>query len=483
MADVTLNFPTTGLTAGSVVTADIPTSTLLASGSATITPYVYVCDSGNHRIQVFDHDGSYLFSFGSQGSGDGEFESPYGVSNDGTRVYVTDSGNHRVQYFDLIGNYLGQWGSYGTGDGQFQTPMGIAVNGRYAFVVDNGNNRFQIFSALGTFVIAVSDVGDHTLLLPTDCYVDEFFLYIDDNGNGHIDIFELTLPTNAIDSSFPEFTSAIVTAKRSGRLDSMFPEFTSAIATSLQVAAALDSVFPTFQSDIRTLTMVESNIDSSFPVFSSSIETANRTSVVIASDFPAFQSSIITRGQVRSAILSQFPDFRSAIITRVSGGSSVLVVVVNTKNKAISNFTNYDFNSMALFQDKYIGASPTGIFEMTGADDDVVSSTALEIDARIKTGDFDLHENNQVRNLEDACLFGTFGDDVLLIFRGNIDTLRQFTVPAFVRNVETTLRQKFGRGLKDRVFSLEIQNVDGGNLELTELAIDAEAVYRQKKRG
>lgn len=481
-------FATAGSTfnpAVATLDASFPSTAIHAYGSATSTPFVYICDSGNNRIQVTDYDGTFLFSFGSFGSGNGQFNSPYGVANDGVRVYVTDSGNNRVQYFDLYGNYLGQWGTFGTGNGEFNSPKGIAVNGRYAFVVDQGNNRFQIFSALGDFLQTYCSygLGPDPLVLnaPTDCYVDEYFLWIDDTGNGLIKMYSLVGLDTYIIGTFPTFTSAIVSAKRSGRIIADFPEFESTIATHITFVSRIDSAFPAFESDIQASGPILAVIDAAFPGLTSAISTSQRRVMILDATFPTFESAISSYGEVYSDIEAVFPGFTSEIISRISGGSTVSVVVINTITKAVSNFTNYDFNSMSFFAGKYIGADDTGIYEMDGVDDDTLT-TPVDITASIRTGDFDLHEGNQPRTLEDVNLFGVFGSDITLIFRGNIDTLRQFTIPTFGQTTETTLRQKFGRGLKDRVFSLEIQNTDGGALELQQAAIDAEPVYRQKKR-
>jgi sugar lactone lactonase YvrE len=84
---------------------------------------VYISDTGNHRIQVFDATGHLVSAWGSRGDGDGQFNTPLGVAvtTDGT-VFVVDSGNHRVQRFSAEGAFLGKWGSLGKGQGQFNSP-------------------------------------------------------------------------------------------------------------------------------------------------------------------------------------------------------------------------------------------------------------------------------------------------------------------------------------------------------------------------
>ena len=63
---------------------------------------VYVADSGNDRVQVFDADGAFLGNLGSQGGEAGQFMFPHGIAVDGSgRVYVADTSNHRVQVFSV----------------------------------------------------------------------------------------------------------------------------------------------------------------------------------------------------------------------------------------------------------------------------------------------------------------------------------------------------------------------------------------------
>jgi DNA-binding beta-propeller fold protein YncE len=101
-----------------------------------------------HRILHYDAAGTFLGAWGSEGTGAGQFLTPYGVAvaPDGT-VYVADFYNNRIQAFDADGTYLGQWGNFGTGEGEFDRPGGVAVapDGRTVYVGDTFNNRVQVF--------------------------------------------------------------------------------------------------------------------------------------------------------------------------------------------------------------------------------------------------------------------------------------------------------------------------------------------------
>ena len=62
-----------------------------------------VCDSGNHRVQVFELSGKFVTKFGSKGNEKGEFKHPNSTANlsDG-KIVVCDKENNRIQVFDLI---------------------------------------------------------------------------------------------------------------------------------------------------------------------------------------------------------------------------------------------------------------------------------------------------------------------------------------------------------------------------------------------
>src|ERR1044072_8403148 len=70
---------------------------------------VYAAEPDNNRVEVFDSSGALLNTWGTQGSGDGEFQANYGIGVDpaGTVVYVADTYNYRIQKFSATGAYLG----------------------------------------------------------------------------------------------------------------------------------------------------------------------------------------------------------------------------------------------------------------------------------------------------------------------------------------------------------------------------------------
>ena len=75
------------------------------------TTELYISDGyGNAKIHKYSPDGRYLFSWGDYGTDVGTFNFPHSICTDSTgKVYVADRENHRIQIFDSQGTYLTQW--------------------------------------------------------------------------------------------------------------------------------------------------------------------------------------------------------------------------------------------------------------------------------------------------------------------------------------------------------------------------------------
>ncbi len=108
---------------------------------------VYVADSCNHRIQVFDAQGTWLRSHGRAGQGPGEFSYPYDVRvDDEGRQYVCEFGNSRVQVLDARDRTLELIGGPGSAPGRMNNPWSLCLDARgNLYVADSLNHRLLKF--------------------------------------------------------------------------------------------------------------------------------------------------------------------------------------------------------------------------------------------------------------------------------------------------------------------------------------------------
>jgi sugar lactone lactonase YvrE len=106
---------------------------------------LYVADSCNHRIQIFDSRGKFLRTYGRAGRGVGELSYPYDIVVDAEgRQYVCEFGNSRIQIFDAEDHPIEIVGGPGAEPGRFANPWGVALDSRgNLYVADSQNHRVQ----------------------------------------------------------------------------------------------------------------------------------------------------------------------------------------------------------------------------------------------------------------------------------------------------------------------------------------------------
>jgi tripartite motif-containing protein 71 len=166
---------------------------------------VVVCDTWNHRIQVFKcepsahiglqskltNKGDFLYSFGNEGGEEGEFGFPVGITcdHDGN-IIVCDSGNHRIQIFTNKGKFIRAFGSKGKGEGQFDYPSGVTCDHDGNIVVcDSNNNRIQTFTNKGNFIRSFGKEGQFLWPEGVTCDHDGNIIVVD-TWNQRIQVFK-----------------------------------------------------------------------------------------------------------------------------------------------------------------------------------------------------------------------------------------------------------------------------------------------------
>ena len=135
---------------------------------------IYVLDE-NGFVQKFDSTGNFILKVGSGAcsSSPGFLCSPRGLAVDNTdRIYVADSNNNRIQIFNQAGTLLHNFGTFGTTvDGEFGVPLGIDVDdasGNF-LVVDQNSLRVQKFKLASPCPVGTTQVS------PGVCFVSKFF--------------------------------------------------------------------------------------------------------------------------------------------------------------------------------------------------------------------------------------------------------------------------------------------------------------------
>ena len=148
---------------------------------------LYVCDSGNHRVQILNTELEYMDSFGCRSDGDGQFNEPNDIAQDGAgNLYMTDTKSCHVQVFERFEQFLSTFiKKKGTASKQLDCPCGICVGpDQFVYVCDNKNKCVSVFNTSGDFVTSFGQfsspagivIDDDGFVYVSDCYVSKVYI-------------------------------------------------------------------------------------------------------------------------------------------------------------------------------------------------------------------------------------------------------------------------------------------------------------------
>lgn len=148
-----------------------------------------------------------------------------------------------------------------------------------------------------------------------------------------------------------------------------------------------------------------------------------------------------------------------------------LVWVYNTVNSANSVYTGWNFNSAVVWQGRPFAASSTGLYELTGNDDD-----GVPIVASVLTGKADLGIVQQKR-MAYVYVGATADTGMDLIVYTDDGQINTYTISA--RELLTNTRTAIGKGLKSKYWQFELTNPDGSAFEIESMELVPDTLQRR----
>ncbi len=158
---------------------------------------VFVVDVLTHTINVFDSEGDFQRSIGSNGSGPGEFNFPTHLGLDETGgLLVADSMNFRIQRLGANGTPMACFGKAGDAQGDFAQPKGVAAIAPDVFVAVEGRYDSLVFwNASGELLLTLGGAGSAPgeFWLPSGLAYDakRQLLFVADSYNARVQVFHL----------------------------------------------------------------------------------------------------------------------------------------------------------------------------------------------------------------------------------------------------------------------------------------------------
>jgi len=135
---------------------------------------IAVSDWYSHQVKKYTLQGNLLSVIGNNaGNKNGQFFCPSGlVFSSNKMLYVVDNSNHRVQVFQQDDKFAFSFGSKGSNPGQFQYPVKIAIDSdNKVFVSDLHGNHISLFSHTGSFISRITCDWPYAITVSSDGHI------------------------------------------------------------------------------------------------------------------------------------------------------------------------------------------------------------------------------------------------------------------------------------------------------------------------
>jgi hypothetical protein len=143
-------------------------------------------------------------------------------------------------------------------------------------------------------------------------------------------------------------------------------------------------------------------------------------------------------------------------------------LVLNLKNYALTEFDNYDFNSLCRFNGKSYGASSTKIYELDSGETD----NGTLVDWNMKTPYLDLDQ--KFKNKLGYAWIGYKSNGNIVVTACLPDGTEYEYPLEGVEITESGIKVKFGKGIRSKYLALELQSVDGSTMTLDAIRLPLE---------
>ena len=119
-----------------------------------VNNYIYICDFGNNRVQVFNKSFEFVFQFSEK------MNSPAGICIKQNKVYVTQNGSHCLNVYSTEGKYLNSVGVKGKNELEFDEPRGLDISTEKSriYIAEQEIDRIHCLNLNLTFNSFIDDI-------------------------------------------------------------------------------------------------------------------------------------------------------------------------------------------------------------------------------------------------------------------------------------------------------------------------------------
>lgn len=275
--------------------------------------------------------------------------------------------------------------------------------------------------------------------------------------------------------------SASISSEMWVRASGKLPKLLGLAQVSSELGIEVEGILPKLLGSVEVFTENKVSVSGILPKLKASGVIFIGNHVSVAGILPSLMASAELSHDVYITVAGILPGLSgSAKLTNSAATAAFTVLAMNLENKALSTYSNYNFESLVYHNGKYYGFNSTGIHELTG-DTDLVGGVATPILGEIETGIVDTAAQGVKTRLAEAWLnYRATTSGVEVSIKEDEGTVYACADIPATGNVAQDARAKFPRGIKGRFYSLKIKG-KGGKFNVGSARMMNEAIPKRTR--
>lgn len=263
-----------------------------------------------------------------------------------------------------------------------------------------------------------------------------------------------------------------------GRISTTLPFPSILSASQAGITGSLVASLPIIRQTIVSSYGVIGTLTFSIPMVQHTGTFADGRAGTISFEVPILRMTATGMISCEGILIAEIPmmsygESRYTIVDAVGDEYANITMVMNIKNKALTQYNNYNFNSMCNFGGKNLGLISTGMYDLTGDTDD-----GYQIDWNVRTGNLSLEMNDKKRLKQVWISHRTNGNMVLTVVKPNGEEYEYELENVILE--ENVARVKVGKGIKSKYVKLDLKNVGGSTLLLDALRVHYDVLSKKR---
>ena len=346
------------------------------------------------------------------------------------------------------------------------------------------NAKLPIPINLGGWLGYNIDIGHLNVTIPM-MIGDYLGTFLEGNVSAVVVDFNLTIPmlqlgmegevssVGTIDVSIPmmQFEAEGI-INEIGEINVTFPRLKVSMTGDTSVVGTIGVTLPALKAILSGVDETFGILSVTLPALRVSLSGLLGASGTINVSFPMMIMNFAAIDSIDGQLVVSFPMMRAQFNT-LTAEDDFINMVMNAKNKALTEYSNYNFNSFGNFNGKNIGAMSDGLYDLSGDRDD-----GDFIEWNFRSGYLDLEMKNKNKLRQAWFSYKSNGDLMITVILPSGEKY-EYDIIGYSEEADSS-RVKFGKGIRSKYVMLDVKNVNGSTISLDHIKLHYQGTDKKR---